>query len=264
MSLLPVSVGQAREHYGVKYNIAVGKNNAGGQGWTHEFSFQAYNGQAANTVPLCVGNTSTDWRHIVKWGVDASGNGWNHTAIIYVHPQHQPGTQAFTVSHHEPQWRWRISKGNGLSPADLRAGWKQDFVFWAVREQQANFGYFHIVSHLNGLCLGFDHSGELSMMHKRQGDKVLWKWQGKSLINKQGKAMDLEGNSKQAGARVLSWDHHGNINQQWRLEGKHLGCQGNNLVLDIMNNDRNPGAKVKVWTKNHPHSPNQMWNLEHH
>ena len=96
---------------------------------------------------LCIGNTSTDWRHIVKWGVDASGNGWSHTACCYVFPQHQPGTQAFTVSHQEPHWRWRISRGNGLAQADLRAGWQQDFVFWAFPEQQQQqgFGYFHIV-----------------------------------------------------------------------------------------------------------------------
>ena len=87
-----------------------------------------------------MGNTSSDWRHIVKWGVDASGNGWNHTAVCYVHPQHQHGTQAYTVSHHQPQSRWRISKGNGLSQAEIRQGWHQDFVFWAWPEQD----YFHI------------------------------------------------------------------------------------------------------------------------
>ena len=82
------------------------------------------------------------------------------------------------------------------------------------------------------------------------------------MINKTGLAMDLEGGSKQPGARVLGWDHHGEINQQWRMEGKYLRCEGNNLVLDIPNSDMNTGARVKVWSKNHPSSPNQMWNLE--
>jgi len=269
MSLVPVAVGHARESYGVKYNIAVGKETAGGQGWTHEFSFKAYNNQTANTVPLCVGTTSTDWRHIVKWGVDASGNGWSHGAVCYVHPQHQHGTEAFTVSHHEPQWRWRISKGNGLSHHDINAGWQQDFVFWAVSEHGvgpgAGFGHFYIVSHLNGLCIGVDPvSSELTMMNKRAGDLALWKWEGKSLINKNGQAMDLEGGKNHPGTRILGWELHRGINQQWRLEGKHIGCQGNNLVLDIMNNDRNPGARVKVWHRNKPHSTNQMWNLEYH
>ena len=52
MSLIPVAVGHARERYGVKYIVAVNKTNAGGQGWTHEFSFQAYNIPVANTVPV--------------------------------------------------------------------------------------------------------------------------------------------------------------------------------------------------------------------
>ena len=96
---------------------------------------------------LCIGTTSTDWRHIVKWGVDASGNGWDHLTTCYVHPQQAPGSQAFTVSHHQPQWRWRISRGHGLSQADLSAGWQQDFVFWALpdQEQHQGFGHFHVV-----------------------------------------------------------------------------------------------------------------------
>ena len=52
MSLIPVAVGHAREHYGVKYNVAVNRTSAGGQGWTHEFCFQAYNIPVANTVPV--------------------------------------------------------------------------------------------------------------------------------------------------------------------------------------------------------------------
>ena len=100
------------------------------------------------------------------------------------------------------------------------------------------------------------------MMHKRSGnDRVLWKWEGKSLINKTGLAMDLEGRSKKPGARVLGWDHHGQINQQWRMEGKHIRCEGNNLVLDIFNSDMNPGARVQAWSKNRPNTSNQMRDL---
>ena len=41
-------------------------------------------------------------------------------------------------------------------------------------------------SHLNGLCLGLDNfTKELTMLNKRSGgDLALWKWQGKTLINK--------------------------------------------------------------------------------
>ena len=100
------------------------------------------------------------------------------------------------------------------------------------------------------------------MLHAREGgDRALWKWEGKSLINKTGLAMDLEGGSKQIGARVLGRDHHDQINQQWRMEGRHIRCEGNSLVLDIPWSDRSPGTKVKVWSKNRPHTPNQMWKL---
>jgi len=126
--------------------------------------------------------------------------------------------------------------------------------------------YFLIVSLLNDLCLGLDSTGELTMMDNRSGgDRVLWKWEGKSLINKTGLAMDLEGSqearSKKRGARVLGWDHHGQINQQWNREGKHIRCEGNNLVLDIFNSDMNTGARVQAWSKNRPNTSNQMWDL---
>ena len=52
MSLIVVSVGRAQESYGTKYSVAVGKHNAGGQGWTHDMAFMAFSGQVANTVPV--------------------------------------------------------------------------------------------------------------------------------------------------------------------------------------------------------------------
>jgi len=48
---------------------------------------------------MCIGNTSNGWRHLVKWGLDASGNGWSHLSCIYVYPTPEPGTSPFTVSH---------------------------------------------------------------------------------------------------------------------------------------------------------------------
>ena len=37
------------------------------------------------------------------------------------------------------------------------------------------------------------------MVPKTSADNCLWKWQGNALVNKAGKAMDLEGGSKEAG-----------------------------------------------------------------
>ena len=91
---------------------------------------------------------------------------------------------------------------------------------------------------------------------------MLWKWEGKSLINKTGLAMDLEGGNNQTGTRVLGWEHHGQINQQWRMEGKHIRCEGNHLVLDIPDSDMNTGVRLIVWKKNFIDTPNQMWKFE--
>ena len=37
----------------MKFNVSVGMTSAGGQGWTHDFSFKAFNSPAPNAVPVC-------------------------------------------------------------------------------------------------------------------------------------------------------------------------------------------------------------------
>ena len=41
-----------QENYGAKFSVAVGKTSAGGQGWTHEFTFEALNSPSPNAVPV--------------------------------------------------------------------------------------------------------------------------------------------------------------------------------------------------------------------
>ena len=53
MSIVPVSCGHAHEKYGHKFNV-VRRINAGGHGWTHDFSFKAFENQAPNTIPVKV------------------------------------------------------------------------------------------------------------------------------------------------------------------------------------------------------------------
>ena len=52
MALIPVSVGQAREGYGTKYQFGLRQTSGDGQGWTHEFAFQAHEVAVPNTVPV--------------------------------------------------------------------------------------------------------------------------------------------------------------------------------------------------------------------
>ena len=136
-----------------------------------------------------------------------------------------------------------------------------------------------ISSHHTDLCLGIDASNELMMTYKTSDPSCLWSWHDGALVNKAGKAMDLEGGSKYTGmlkmleseirnilctgARVVGFPHHGGTNQQWKQKGAHIFSAHSGHVLDIMDHDRNVGAKVKMWTLNVPHSNNQMWTFEY-
>ena len=55
MALIPVSVGHAREGYGTKYQFGLRKTCGDGQGWTHQFAFQAHEVAVPNTVPVSWG-----------------------------------------------------------------------------------------------------------------------------------------------------------------------------------------------------------------
>ena len=63
------------------------------------------------------------------------------------------------------------------------------------------------------------------------------------------------------GAKVSGYNEHGGANQHWRMERDMIVSESCGLALDIMDNNRNPGAAVKAWTKGH--TQNQMWKIEH-
>ena len=52
MALIPVAVGEARESYGTKYQYSIRETSGNGNGWTHQFAFQAYDNAAPGTVPV--------------------------------------------------------------------------------------------------------------------------------------------------------------------------------------------------------------------
>ena len=52
MALIPISVGHAREGYGTKYQFGIRQTSGDGQGWSHDFVFQAHETPVANTVPV--------------------------------------------------------------------------------------------------------------------------------------------------------------------------------------------------------------------
>ena len=67
--------------------------------------------------------------------------------------------------------------------------------------------------------------------------------------------------TKHLGGRVSCYPEHGGHNQHWRMDGHHIVSEESGLVLDILNNNSNPGALVSVWTKGH-HNQNQMWTIQ--
>merc|ERR1712183_289051 len=129
-----------------------------------------------------------------------------------------------------------------------------------VIANQTHKMYFRIVSQLNDLCLGLNENNEAIMMTKESGnDSQLWlSHEGKSFINKLGKALDVKESRKERGTEVLGWTHHGGPNQQWRLNGEHLVShvegkdegEGTDLVLDVAWSQTAPGSKVQVWSNN--------------
>ena len=58
------------------------------------------------------------------------------------------------------------------------------------------------VSLLNGLCIGSGGGGDdqLVMVHRdHRLDQAAWRWRGQCLVNRAGRAMDVEGASRCAG-----------------------------------------------------------------
>merc|ERR1712038_1006372 len=138
MGLISVGVGSAQENYGVKYRVLPGRQTGGGEGWTHQHTFMAHDAPVPGTVPLCIGMTwdakntvHKGQRYLVKYGTDASGNGWIHDGLVHVFTYQMPGTEPYSVGHSQPVWRYKIVPGMNAGGQ----GWVHDFTFWAFKSQ---------------------------------------------------------------------------------------------------------------------------------
>merc|ERR1711892_509767 len=271
MALIPVSVGQAREGYGTKYQFGLRQTCGDGQGWAHQFAFQAHEAAVPNTVPMCLGFTSSGYRYIAKWGEDAGGNGWSHLGTVHVFPQKQPGTKPFTVSHAEPMWRWRINQGKEAEGQE----WKHDFVFWAYPlDGQSGGGYGggnhgghgggnhgghgggnhggHGGGHHGGHHEGGNHSHHDGGHHHGDNHQGGGYFHIVSHLN--GLYLGLD-RSNNLCMNVKSRDDC----LKWKWEGKILKSK-TGLVLDIDVNNQRPGAKVCGY--NEHGGANQHWRMD--
>lgn len=60
---------------------------------------------------------------------------------------------------------------------------------------------------------------------------------------------------------ILNYHSHGDPGQRWQAAGDCVRNRDTGLVLDIANNDHNPGARVCSYDYNG--APNQMWRFEY-
>ena len=81
---------------------------------------------------------------------------------------------------------------------------------------------------------------------------------------KSGKYLDVSGNSKDKGAKIIEWQWHGGHNQQWKLNILNDGIysivsRSSGLNLDVSGNSQNQGAEVIQWSWHG--GDNQRWKL---
>eukprot|EP00731_Ephydatia_muelleri_P029102 Em0020g746a len=130
----------------------------------------------------------------------------------------------------------------------------------------------HISSHLHGMVLdiqGGDHSNGATVKPYPRKDAAspnqLWHLDyqpdGTFLIvsKMNGKVLDA-GNQAQA-QQLIVWDRHGGENQRWRRQG-HYFVTMRGLVWDISGSNTAPCAPLVLWTKNHPGSQNQHFDVQ--
>ena len=73
-----------------------------------------------------------------------------------------------------------------------------------------------------------------------------------------GKALDCGGQTQ--GSKLIVWDRHGGDNQRWRREGNYIVSKSG-FMFDIEGSNRAAGAKVLLWSRNHPTSSNQQFDF---
>lgn len=149
-----------------------------------------------------------------------------------------------------------------------------------------------IRSKLHDLCLDIDGGGTLVVNNFQPGDpNQQWMRSDCFIRNRmmQNKSIDIARGSRDAGATLCSWDHHGGQNQSFDFEidgspssggaqyasGQqgsypaygasqqrrdfHIVSELNGKVIDIERGNTGPGASVIVYKRKHPPGRNQLW-----
>ena len=127
-----------------------------------------------------------------------------------------------------------------------------------------NRDWFVIENKRNGLVLGIKggkQGARVITLPLEGGYNQLWTWQGCSLISKTGYALDILGQCKNVGTRVISWGYNGGISQQWRMERDKIVSCLNGLALDIKDGSKSYKSDIILLPAHHGNINSQSWRL---
>ena len=124
--------------------------------------------------------------------------------------------------------------------------------------------WYFIKSMHSGLVMDIakgERGGRIITYANNGGDNQLWTWKGNVLMSKTGYALDVQGANVTAGTNAISWDHHGKLNQQWKMDEDKIISSLNGMVLDIRGGSREEGADIILWPAKYGEINNQSWQL---
>jgi hypothetical protein len=163
--------------------------------------------------------------------------------------------------------------GAKVIPWDKHGGdnqvWYDDPSTGTIRTKAGNF------------CLDIENN-QLVVKNYQAGDpNQQWVRQGPHIRNRvdNNKVLDIAENKKEKGARIGSWAFNGGPNQSWEFEtvggqapvtGASTGAARRfqivselaGKVLDVEAAKTTAGAKILMWDKKTPATPNQLWYLD--
>ncbi|WP_227002138.1 RICIN domain-containing protein [Aeromonas schubertii] len=103
----------------------------------------------------------------------------------------------------------------------------------------------------SGKCLdiagGIRNGNRLQLWDCHGGDNQRFRLDG-DWVRIGDKCLDVSGNDRDPGARVIAWDCHGGSNQQWRWERGRLVSRSSGLCLDVERGRSESGTPVLLWT----------------
>jgi len=119
------------------------------------------------------------------------------------------------------------------------------------------------------LCLDLNGNNRLYMNHYQPGDaNQQWQFDKHRDVfenrSNRNRVLDIVGNSKDKGAEVCAWDHHGRDNQRWKLDYLparyfFIKSELGGKVLDIERGSGASGTKVITYHQKPGHPDNQLW-----